>query len=258
MDNILHNSFIFSNFTKTDRVDLQPTQQGYPDSPSVFENIYRGNILIRDNMKRLSIEELPEVNSERWLSLEDLDGEVWKRIDEYNRNYSVSNYGRVKSHARYRHTGNGGRCLTKEHIMRLTLLKTKGGYWYVSIHSKNGESSHKEFVHRLVGKYFVPNISGEKYINHKDENSRNNIFYNLEWCSIAHNNSYGTARARAQATRIRKGIAKTVGQFNGSALINVYSSLTNAAKSLGVNKGTLSYYCLREREYKNGYLYKYI
>lgn len=31
------------------------------------------------------------------LSLEDIDGEIWKEIENYNGDYYVSNFGRVKS-----------------------------------------------------------------------------------------------------------------------------------------------------------------
>jgi hypothetical protein len=37
-----------------------------------------------------------EVNSQRWLSLEDFEGEVWKDIPEYVGLYKAANYGRVK------------------------------------------------------------------------------------------------------------------------------------------------------------------
>ena len=258
MDNILHNSFIFSNFTVADRVDLQPTRQGYPDIPSAIVKHCRGNILIRDNMKRLSFEELPEVNSERWLSLNDFEGEVWKNINGFGGNYSISNYGRVKSHARMRHTGKGGYYLTTEHIMRLSLHKEKGGYWYVSIHDKSKQPSHKIFVHRLVAEQFVLNKNNERYVNHKDENSRNNISNNLEWCSIGYNNAYGTAQSRAQLTRSKKGISKTVGMYNNGELVCIFQSLGDAARNIGIKKGTLSYYCRNEIEYKDGNLYKYL
>ena len=41
----------------------------------------------------LRFEELPEVNSERWMSLEDLPDEGWRDIEGYIGVYMVSNYG---------------------------------------------------------------------------------------------------------------------------------------------------------------------
>ncbi len=37
------------------------------------------------------------VNSTRWLSIEDFDGEIWKDIPDFKGFYLVSNYGRVKT-----------------------------------------------------------------------------------------------------------------------------------------------------------------
>ena len=49
----------------------------------------------------LRFEELPEVNSERWLSLEDLPGEVWRDVVGYEELFSISCYGRLKRKERY-------------------------------------------------------------------------------------------------------------------------------------------------------------
>lgn len=202
--------------------------------------------------------DLPDVNSARWLSLEDLEGEVWKKMSEFGGNYSISDYGRVKSHERMRSTGKTGKALVKEHIMRLALHNQRGGYWYVSIHTKSGGPTYKQHIHRLVAKYFVENKDNMPFVNHKDENTRNNMFNNLEWCDCAYNNAYGTARARSQATRLCKGISKPVGKFDSSGvLMCVFQSLHSAAKSVGLQKGTLSYYCRNKKNY-NGYLYQYI
>lgn len=51
--------------------------------------------------KLLEFEKLPEVNSEKWLSLENLEGEEWRPIvDEDDERmpdgYMISNYGRVE------------------------------------------------------------------------------------------------------------------------------------------------------------------
>ena len=63
---------------------------------------------------------IPKVNSERWLSLADLEGEVWKIIPRLNSNYAVSNYGRVKSLSRSKHQEYRNRTTTTQtRILRL-------------------------------------------------------------------------------------------------------------------------------------------
>ncbi len=63
--------------------------------------------------------EVPEILSfrhlllpvpEYWknLSLEIIDGEVWKSVPDYDGLYEASSYGRVKSLSRFRKAPNGG------------------------------------------------------------------------------------------------------------------------------------------------------
>ena len=76
------------------------------------------------------------------------------------------------------------------------------GYLCVSLFDADGES-HKVKVHRLVALAFVDNPCKHKCINHIDEDKTNNAADNLEWCTKAYNNTYGTARKRAVATMLR-------------------------------------------------------
>lgn len=118
----LHNKQTFSTFAGADRLVLQPNRQGYSDSPSAF--IYLSdNILNRNKMNKLKFEELPEVNSDRWLSTDDLQGEIWKDIP-FCSEYQISNYGRFKSLGRYIKQGDRY-VYIRERIMRS--CKTKKG-----------------------------------------------------------------------------------------------------------------------------------
>ena len=216
------------------------------------------NFLNVSNM--LKYEELPEVNSERWLSLEDFEGEIWVNIESFDGKYSVSNYGRVKSNKRTRKVNKyGGKAYVKESIKKLSLNKTHGGYWYADFHTKSGQTSKKIHVHRLVAEAFIPNKEKLPCVNHKDENSRNNCVYNLEWCDYAYNNAYGSVRERAQKTRIAKHIAKKVGMFDAEGnQIMQFISLGQAQKIVGISKNTLSYYCRSGKIGRDNHYYKFI
>lgn len=109
--------------------------------------------------------------------------ERWKYIEGYENSYQISNLGRVKSFKGIR---------GKEEIILKT--KNKKGYSVVGLY-KN--SKRKEFfVHRLVALAFIPNPNNLPQINHIDENVKNNIACNLEWCSCKYNSNFGTRSER--------------------------------------------------------------
>lgn len=168
--------------------------------------------------------------------------EEWKDIEGYEGLYQVSNYGRVKSL---------GRCITyidgrKKEIKEkmLHLFTNELGYYHVSL-SKCGVV--KRFkVHRLVAKAFLENPNNYPAINHRDENPQNNRVENLEWCTIAYNNSYGTARERGRAKQLNDETkSKIVMKFdiNGN-LIEVYPSASEAARQNNSSPSQISRACL--------------
>lgn len=116
--------------------------------------------------------------------------EEWKDIEGYENKYQVSNLGRVKS-------------LKSNIIMKQNLNKKYNRYSIMLW--KNGKSK-RFWVARLVAKAFVfnPNPDIFTQVNHKDENKTNNNSDNLEWCTVAYNNTYGTRLQRqANALKLR-------------------------------------------------------
>ncbi len=114
--------------------------------------------------------------------------EEWKDIEGYENEYQVSNLGRVKS-------------LKSNIIMKQNLNKKYNRYSIMLW--KNGKSK-RFWVARLVAQAFVfnPNPDIFTQVNHKDENKTNNNSDNLEWCTIAYNNTYGT-RLQRQANTLK-------------------------------------------------------
>ena len=127
-----------------------------------------------------------------------LENEIWKDIPNYEGLYQVSNLGRVKSLDReiVRRDGRIERC--KGLILKQS---NNRGYSYVRICKNSKYKSLK--VHRLVAGAFIPNEENLPQVNHKDENTSNNIVDNLEWCTMEYNIRYGTAHQRVRESHIK-------------------------------------------------------
>jgi hypothetical protein len=64
-----------------------------------------------------------------------------------------------------------------------------------SVNYKNGYLSiYGQYVHRIVGKCFIPNSENKPCINHKDGNKANNAVSNLEWVTYSENHLHAFAK----------------------------------------------------------------
>ena len=100
--------------------------------------------------------------------------EIWK---PYFKNYSVSNYGRVRN--------DNTKTIRK-------LSKNSYGYLRTNITIRN--VGHKEIkVHRAVAELFIPNPLNLPQVNHKDGNKENNYIDNLEWVTCKENVNHAIA-----------------------------------------------------------------
>lgn len=71
----------------------------------------------------------------------------------------------------------------------LKAYESGGGYLKVSLQGTDGGRK-QVYVHRLVAEAFVPNPEGKGYVNHLDENKKNNVPSNLTWVSQQENVIY--------------------------------------------------------------------
>lgn len=103
--------------------------------------------------------------------------EKWKPIVGYEGFYEVSNLGKVRSLKR---NGTNGKSLV--------LCKDKDGYpmCVLAVLGKNKTNK----VHRLVAKAFITNPENKPCVNHINNNRSDNRVTNLEWSTIAENNSH--------------------------------------------------------------------
>lgn len=111
----------------------------------------------------------------------------------------------------------------------------KWGYQTVSIHYP-GKRRKKYFVHRLVLSAFSPCDNMDMLqVNHKDENKQNNRLNNLEWCTNAYNQAYGTKQERLSDYR-----SKAIEALDMSGkIVGRYKSATEAARMLGLTQSNI-------------------
>ena len=178
------------------------------------------------------------------------EDEYWKDIENYEGFYQVSNYGRIKSLSRKIPNGTGF-YISKEKILN-GHITTKG---YIQVELKGNPV----LVHRLVAKAFIPNIDNKPQVNHIDGNKTNNRVENLEWCT----NSENQIHAYKNGLNIHSGKAgrpeKKVCQIDlkTGEIINIFNSISEAKKSLGVSKENISQVCKGKRKKCLGYGWKY-
>lgn len=184
---------------------------------------------------------IPDANSERWFSLEDLEGEEWKPVVGYE-HYWVSSYGRVKT--------------STYHTNQWKILKTAPRGCtknYYGVFLWNNGVCKNAATHVLVADAFIrPHKSGEQ-VNHKDENPHNNCYWNLEWCTQKYNNNYGGRMQRIASALSTPVIAKKI---DGGEVL-AFNSMAEATKH-GYNQSCVCYCCKHKKPQYKGYTWEYL
>ena len=118
-----------------------------------------------------------EINSERWVDLKDLDGEIWRVVEDSKENgtFLISNYGRLKRMPFF-----GGRYHFPEMILKVHPSR-ENGYYKCRIGNK------KYPIHRLVALAFLPRIPGRNHVDHINCDKSDNRACNLRWASAKMN-----------------------------------------------------------------------
>jgi hypothetical protein len=104
---------------------------------------------------------------------------MWKDVVGFEHLYEVSDEGLVRN----------------KHTKRLK-SQTENEKGYLRVTLKHGQKRVRSFVHRVVGKAFIPNPENKPQINHKDCNPKNNRVSNLEWCTPEENIKHATENNR--------------------------------------------------------------
>ena len=180
------------------------------------------------------------------LSLEDLEGEVWKDVPQWEKTHEVSNLGRVRAKGGEREWGTYVRV---QQPRILAQYKKKNGY--LSLHLNSGNSFKNAYVHRIVAEAFIRTIREGEEVNHLDKNKTNNRVDNLEICSRKENMLYSKNDIfERQARRVYRYTLD--GSFDKE-----YRSLTEASQDNGVNPPCIVRACKGERNIVNHYYFRY-
>lgn len=101
-----------------------------------------------------------------------MEQEIWKNIRQYP-NYEISNTGKIRN---------------KKFKRFLHPTTTVKGYKQVELF-RNGIGK-TILLHRIIAKEFVCGYKKNLFINHIDGNKTNNLPENLEWVTLAENNTH--------------------------------------------------------------------
>lgn len=91
--------------------------------------------------------------------------------------YTVSNYGRVKS-------------MKKNSVKILKWRETYKNYYNVAPFKADQKTQKQFYIHRLVALAFIPNPNKYPQVNHKNCNKADNHVSNLEWCNDQFNKDH--------------------------------------------------------------------
>lgn len=139
-----------------------------------------------------------------------MENEIWKEIEGYNGDYLISDFGRIKS-------------LKYNKQIYLKPIKSGNGYYYVNL-TKN-KIQKKLYIHRLVGKSFIPNPENKPEINHINGIKTDNSLKNLEFCTAKQNIQHGWQTGLMKNTR--KACKKNIIIAQESRKMPIYSKKLN-------------------------------
>ena len=203
------------------------------------------------------------MTNEEFIKSISLEGEEWHDVECYEGIYMISNYGRAVSLSRYIIYKNGRHRQVKATILKQWNSSTanEDGNYYKLITITKHNKPFKEFIHRLVAKYFVYNPHNFTMVDHIDGNPSNNHFTNLRWCDhkINMNNPIAKDRARKNQNHPKNhpSTSKPVMRISQTGEIKIYPSAHEAARD-GFSRSRISNCCNGHIKLHKTYQWKFI
>lgn len=191
----------------------------------------------------------------------DLMFEQWRPVLGWEGLYEVSNLGRVRSLKRTIQKKDGKVYRCGGRILNQFLHHD---YYVVRLRFMAGGKI--AYVHRLVAESFVEGFFDGAVVNHKDENTHNNISENLEWCSNVYNLHYGNAHQKSNITRKRYyednkipyPKSKAIEQYDMDwNYIQTFPSANIAGKVVGIKSSCISAAARGVTKYCKNFRWKY-
>lgn len=145
--------------------------------------------------------------------------EFWVNFPDRD-DYMVSNTGRVKSYHRQ----------WKRWVEKTSRVDVKG-YETVGVSPPQSKETNSVRIHRIVASAFIPNPNNLPYVNHKDNNPKNNDASNLEWCDPKYNMEYSFFSGERVS-----GQSKPVRLYVDGRFFSDYSSIEHCSMSVSNNK----------------------
>lgn len=191
----------------------------------------------REIVENILLEETSEIN----LNIQDLPGEEWKFIPDYEDKYAINNMGRVKSVERDVDLIIHGTLCTrhiKEKILKPCInYKSNYSMPIVTIGLSPNDSSRRTqtyYIPVLVAQAFMPDYDKDKKIVHLDGNYLNNRIDNLKQFTRSEIRASKINAGKLQGSEYKKVKCIETGQ--------IFEKMSDAAKWIGVGTGTMSYY----------------
>lgn len=124
----------------------------------------------------------------------------------------------------------------KHHFNSRILKQEDNGRGYMRVKFRlNGKTVHI-YVHRAVAICFLPNPNNYPEVNHIDNNPKNNVVSNLEWCTHEYNEAYKKKFGSSQAELFGRPVF-AVNLETGKVLW--FESQHEAARQLGVGNSQI-------------------
>lgn len=202
---------------------------------------------------------MEELDYYKNLSIEDIDGEIWKEIQGFEGMYEISNLGRLKSKSRVIRDNRYGKISSKDKILKQR--KDKNGYLVLALNKDNKTYDIK--MHRVIAKTFIPNPENKPQVNHKKGIKTDNRVSELEWSTTHENQTHRYAVLKRNGVNLgrfgsRNKLSKKVIQYSlDLKYIKTWQCINDIQRSLGFLASGIVSCCKKIQKSSKGFVWRY-